>query len=65
MKHGEKAKLKHEAALAKDLKLLEADMEKRNRRLKTLEENLTKSEQEGQEAHKVVEELQREKEELL
>ncbi|EER05260.1 paramyosin, putative [Perkinsus marinus ATCC 50983] len=65
VKHGEKAKLKHEAALAKDLKLLEADMEKRNRRLKTLEENLTKSEQEGQEAHKVVEELQREKEELL
>ncbi|KAF4735285.1 hypothetical protein FOZ62_030266 [Perkinsus olseni] len=65
LKHGEKVKCKQEAALARDLRLLEADMEKRTTRLKTLEENLAKSEEKAEETQRMVDKLQKEKEELL
>ncbi|KAF4753469.1 hypothetical protein FOZ62_022527 [Perkinsus olseni] len=65
LKHGEKVKCKQEVALARDLRLLEADMEKRTTRLKTLEENLAKSEEKAEETQQMVDKLQKEKEELL
>ncbi|KAF4665376.1 hypothetical protein FOL47_004643, partial [Perkinsus chesapeaki] len=58
LKHGEKVKSKQEAALAKDLRLLEADMEKRMKRLKLTEDKLKESEESEKEMRRKLEEFE-------